>query len=207
MPLYKKWDIGQAGTGAIWLVNEDEQFFRDETGLSPDIRNDKRRVEHLASRFLLRHLQHDFPLAAILADEHKKPYLADGSFQLSISHSWPYIAVAIDRSVRMGIDIQTWHPRIGDIKNKFLSQREQAMCEDNLNLFTHAWCAKESVYKWNGKKGVDFIRHLPIESLQQNENEIDITIQFSIPETPVPVKLHNFYTTDFACSYVVGSAE
>lgn len=27
---------------------------------------------------------------------------------------------------------------------------------------TAAWSAKEAAYKWNGRRGVDFIEHLPI---------------------------------------------
>ncbi len=205
MPLHSKWDIGTHGEAAIWKVTEDESYFRAQTQLSSGINSDRRRIEHLASRFLLQHLKPDIPLHSLSIDEHRKPYLPGGRYFFSVSHSWPFIAVAVDTSRQMGIDIQTWHPKIENIKNKFLSEYEQSFCQNDPKLLTHAWCAKESVYKWNGKKGVDFIKHLPIRSFSRLEDQLDIKIDFSIPEKPIPVLVHNFGNQDFACSYVVGT--
>ena len=60
---------------AIWKIDEPETFFTERTGISSDIKSEKRRMEHLAGRFLLKHLKEDFPLFNIKPDEHDKRYL------------------------------------------------------------------------------------------------------------------------------------
>src|SRR4051812_28422574 len=106
MPLFKEWNVGDDGRAAIWKVEEPEAFFTERTGLTSDIKNDKRRVEYLAGRYLLRHLEAEFPLHEIKKDEHEKPRVADDAHYFSISHSRPYIAVVVDPVSEAGIDIQ-----------------------------------------------------------------------------------------------------
>src|SRR5271156_3599313 len=151
MPLLKEWNIGPYGLAAIWKTEEPESFFREATGIDTDIKNDKRRIEHLAGRYLLRHLEEDFPIHGIKKDIHDKPRIDNDEFRFSISHSWPYIAAVINPFAEAGIDIQTWNPRIQDIQHKFLSADEQEMFQNDTKLLTLAWCAKEAAYKWNGK--------------------------------------------------------
>ena len=202
MPLLKQWNIGTSGTAAIWQVEEPELFFAEHTGLSPDIKNDRRRTEHLASRFLLRHIMPQFPLHLITKDYTNKPYLSNQLCFFSISHSWPYIAVIIDTLHETGIDIQTYHPRITEIRHKFLSPTEQLLTGNDPQLITLAWCAKESVYKWYGNRKVDFIAHLPITSLDLYTPKMNMYINFNINELSSKILLHNIITTDFACSYI-----
>ena len=168
MPLLSEWNIGDHAIAAIWKIEEPEEFFQQRTGLHSDIKNDRRRTEHLAGRFLLTHLRQDFPLVHIRKDEHDKPRLPQGHLYFSISHSWPYIAAVIDPRQEAGIDIQTWHPRISLMKHKFLSAMEQAMFPED-RLMVTAWSAKEAVYKWHGRRGIEFIEQIPIELHENNE--------------------------------------
>src|ERR1035437_1747349 len=108
MPLYKEWNVGDDGVAAIWKIEEPESFFKERTGLESGIKNEKRRIEYLAGRFLLKHLEEEFPLHTIQKDEHDKPRIDNNHFFFSISHSWPYIAVVVDPLSEAGIDIQTW---------------------------------------------------------------------------------------------------
>lgn len=202
MPLLKEWNIGDYGRGAIWKVEEDEAFFAGKTGIVSDIKNDKRRIEYLAGRYLLQFVEAEFPLHAINKDEHDKPRIPENQFHFSISHSWPYIAVAVDPVDEAGIDIQTWHPRITDIKDKYLSADEQeTMCQDP-KYFLLAWCAKEAVYKWHGRRGIDFKIQLPIAYFSTS---LDINIYVHLSEMPEMVFTKNFIEDDFACSYVEGA--
>jgi phosphopantetheinyl transferase len=203
MPLYREWEIGDHGLAAIWKVEEPESFFQERTGIISDMKNERRRTEHLAGRFLLKHLVADFPLHNISKDEHDKPHLADNEYFFSISHSWPYIAAVIDPYAPAGIDIQTWHPRIGIIQHKFLSAEEQLIFDNDPKLLTLAWCAKEAVYKWNGKRGVDFIEHLPIDFFNESTGIYDMIIYFKSSVMPKMVFIENVIDVDFACSYVI----
>lgn len=199
MPLLSEWDIGATGRGAIWKIEEPESFFTAHTGLTPDIKNEKRRIEHMAARYLLTHVEAEFPIHSIRKDQHDKPRIPENEFHFSISHSWPYIAVAVDTEEEAGIDIQTWHPRIENIKDKFLSPDEQeTMCHDP-KYYTLAWCAKEAVYKWNGRRGIDFKEHLPITYFSTSQ---EINIYIKLNKIPQMVFTKNFITPDFACSYV-----
>lgn len=204
MPLFKEWNIGDHGLAAIWKIEEPEGFFAGPTGLSPDIKNEKRRMEHLAGRWLLQFLKEDFPLHHIARDAHDKPRLANNEYYFSISHSWPYVAAVVDDSREAGIDIQTWHPRIQQIQHKFLSDKEQQIFQNDSRLIILAWCAKEAAYKWNGRRGVDFIEHLPIVKFDNKPDEINIDINLNVPDLHKKLFISNVLSDDFACSYISG---
>jgi phosphopantetheinyl transferase len=200
MPLYKEWDSDAYSLAAIWKIEEPESFFIDGTGIDiPDIRNNKRRIERLAGRFLLKYLEQDFPLHHIMPDEHDKPRIDGDRFYFSISHSWPYVAAVVSPYVEAGIDIQCWHPRVEQIQHKFLSPAEQQMVGADSKMITLAWSAKEAVYKWQGRRGVEFIDHLPIQSIQ--DKNINIFSHLTTPKRAVSVK--GFLEDDFSCAYVI----
>lgn len=203
MSLYREWSVGDS-LAAIWKIEEPEAFFAERTGLVlPDIANEKRRIEHLTGRFLLKHLKEDFPLLHITRDEHDKPRVPD--YHFSISHSWPYVAAIINPTQDTGIDIQTWHPRIDILQKKFLSPDEQALFRNDNHLLTIAWCAKEAAYKWQGRRGVEFIDHLPIIHFSNTTPEQDIKIDCKLSTPSATVHLKSFTTDAFACSYVTGA--
>lgn len=199
MPLLKQWNPGSHARAAIWKVEEPESFFTEQTGITSNINNEKRRTEHIAGRFLLKHLQDDFPILDIVKDAHGKPYLERNEWYFSISHSWPYIAVVIDPVYETGIDIQTWNDKIERIKHKYLSEEEQEMLLHDPKYFTLAWCAKECAYKWHGKEGLEFIEELPIAWFSAN---LDINIYFQLNKMPQMIFLKSFMNDDFACCYV-----
>lgn len=202
MPLYREWSSDPYSLAAIWKIEEPESFFTERTGVASDIKSEKRRMEFLAGRFLLKHLKEDFPLLNIRRDEHDKPRIDNNHYYFSISHSWPYVAVLISPYVEAGIDIQCWHPRMEKLQDKFLSKTEQVFFRNDSRLITSAWSAKEAVYKWQGRRGVEFIEHLPVQSFIQNDQNIDIEIfaQLTVPKRLIKVK--SFLEADFNCAYV-----
>ena len=201
MPLFRQWKIDADAVAAIWKVEEPTSFFEQKTGLASTINNEKRRTEHLAGRFLLRLLQPDFPIHLIAKDEQEKPRIPGDAFHFSISHSWPWVAVVIDRAKPAGIDIQTWHPRITDIQHKYLSAEEQLLVGDDDKRITLAWCAKESAYKWNGIRGVEFIEELPIQLFTHTENPY-IEIYFNSNKIEQLIVIKSILLTEFACCYI-----
>jgi phosphopantetheinyl transferase len=203
MPLLQEWRVGETGLAAIWRADEPEEFFYGKTGIDTAIGNNKKRLEHLAGRYLLRYLQHDFPLQTIKRDEHNKPHLPDREYYFSISHSWPYIAAVVDARQDTGIDIQVWSPRIMDIKTKFLTDAELKWCHNQHEMVTLAWCSKEAIYKWHGRKGVSFKNHLPISSIKQSDEGYDVVIEFQLAPVPHTVLLKGIIDADFACVWVL----
>lgn len=175
MPIYKEWSELQHKI-VIWKITEPESFFANELDLFPAINNEKRRLEFFVGRFLLRYLVPEFPLSSIVPDENDKPGVPECKWRFSISHSYPYVAVSVNDEIECGIDLQVWRPNMLRLQHKFLSKNEQDMFQNDEQLLTLAWCAKEAAYKWNGKRGVDFIKQLPISKFDREKNKIEILI-------------------------------
>jgi phosphopantetheinyl transferase len=203
MPLLKEWTIPPHGLAAIWKIEEPESFFAEKTGITTDIKSEHRRMEHVASRFLLQHLEEDFPLHNIKKDEHNKPRIDNNEHYFSLSHSFPYVAAIVDSRQEAGIDIQTWHPGIDKIKNKFLSADEQDLLGPDSRALTVAWSVKEALYKWIGRKGIDFKRDLPIENFSGLKEKSEMIIYYKLSKVPQMIFIESIITTDFTCSYVI----
>jgi len=203
MPLYREWSSDPYSLAAIWEIKEPERFFIEKTGITSDIKNEKKRLEHLSGRFLLKHLEKDFPLVNIKSDEHDKPRLSHNPFYFSISHSFPYVAAVISPQVECGIDIQVWHPRMERLQGKFLSEREQHFFQNQPELITAAWCAKEAVYKWQGRRGVEFIEHLPIIDVKKSSYELNIIFDLNSLGLTNKIIVKSFTEKDFALSIVM----
>lgn len=202
MPLYREWSSDPYSLAAIWEIKEPEPFFAERTGLTIDIKNEKRRLEHLAGRFLLKHLESDFPLLNIRPDEHDKPRIENNRFYFSISHSFPFVAVVVSPYVECGIDIQVWHHRMEALQHKFLSLEEQWFFDNDPQLITTAWCAKEAAYKWQGRRGVEFIDHLPIVAVEKDY--IDIILKLT--KGHLKIRTQTIIDQLFTCSFVVNDA-
>lgn len=200
MPIYKQWQNGETARAAIWKIEEPEDFFEGKTGLSSDRKSEIRRLEHLAARFLLREVYPAFPLDKIEKSPLGKPFLPDTALFFSISHSFPYVAVAIDTEKEIGIDIQMIQPKILRLQNKFLSPAEQSLCADQPDRITLAWAAKEAAFKWYGKGAVDFIRHMPITAMDIHAGQGELSMLFSREQPQVGIKLYGSMENDFAWS-------
>jgi len=203
MPLLKQWTIKTHSRGVIWKMDEPESFFVEHTGITTDIKNDKRRLEHIAGRFLLKYIESDFPLADIYVDGHGKPRLKNSKYLFSISHSYPYVAAVVSPYQEAGIDIQVPTPQIQKIKHKFLSASEDLFTLDD-DLLTMAWTSKEAVYKWFGRKGIDFIQHMPIVTAHPNGTKFSMDISLKPLEEPYIVCIEGIKNKHFFCAYVVG---
>lgn len=207
MPLHKEWSNADYSLAAIWKIEEPEDFFKAHTALDTDIKSEKRRLEFLAGRFLLKHLEEDFPLMNIKPDEHDKPRIDNNEYYFSISHSWPYVAAVISPHNEVGIDIQAWHPRMEVLQHKFLSADEQKLTNNDTKLITLAWCAKEAAYKWQGRRGVEFIDHMPIAYFQEKNSLFNINIYLELTKPTRMLSLEGFTDKGFGCVYVTDSQE
>lgn len=199
MPLLKEWTKDTFDKYAIWKIEESESFFAEKTGLNPQISSERKKLEHLAGRFLLKHLEPQFPLDLIQKDDHDKPRLPKNELRFSISHSFPYVAVTLSPHKECGIDIQIWHPRMLSLQKKFLSVEEQDFFANDPKLVTLAWCIKEAAYKWQGMRGVEFIEHMPIHSFDELTNEAEINMILCNQK----IKTSGIISENFAFSHVI----
>ena len=183
MPLVYQQNINEATRMAVWHITEDEDFFLRNTNVPNLITHPHKRLQHLAGRLLLTELFEDFPLKLILVAETKKPFLANEAFHFSISHSGEYAAAIVSKRNRVGVDIEVSKEKIEKLKNKFLSEKEQAMLmqlattadvqypRSNTQMLTLAWSIKETLFKWYADSGIDFKEHLHIEKVSAAGNE------------------------------------
>lgn len=182
MPLFFQQHINGSARLAVWRIAEDESFFRETVSVDTAVAHPHKRLQHLAGRYLLRRLYPEFPVEGILIADSRKPYLADGSFQFSISHCGVFAAAVVASGVRVGIDVEEATPRIRRIVPKFLHPSEREWMEsvagggyrpdappDDWKPFvlpTLLWSVKEAVFKWHGDGGVDFSEHILIRPFE-----------------------------------------
>lgn len=199
MPIYK--ELHKAGARVmIWKIEEPEAFFREHTGLQSDKKTELRRLEYLAGRFLLRQAIPGLHLDEIEVSPLGKPFARDRSTHFSISHSFPFIGVAVDESKEVGIDVQTLQEKILRLQHKFLSAEEQALCEQQTGKITLAWAAKEAAFKRYGLGAVDFIRHMPIREMQVNGGDALLKMEFAREQPVFTLELCGGIEPDFAWS-------
>lgn len=200
MPIFKSFIISEHARAAIWKIEEAESFFIAATGLTSDKKNEVKRKEHLAGRFLLKHLMPEFELENINISPLGKPYLLENPLHFSISHSFPYIGAAINFEKEIGIDVQTIQDRIHRIQHKFLSEKEQLLCKNETGRITLAWTAKEAAFKYYGLGAVDFIEHMPITDMTFQEKKASLKMAFSKENDIFNIDLTGAIENDFAWS-------
>lgn len=169
MPLIHRRAIQNDAVIGIWEVTETEQELlklypanAEELSRLQSFLHPFRRSQFLASRLLLHTLA---PNVKIIYDANGKPFPDDKKIHLSLSHSGKLIAMMID-SRSCGIDIETIRPKIEKIASKFLSDEELAACTDPVAQRMHVyWCAKEAIYKVEGRKNVSLKSDIFVENV------------------------------------------
>jgi phosphopantetheinyl transferase len=150
----------------IWKITEDEDELyellksEEEKSIFSPLNSGKKRKEFLGVRVALeallgREIQ-------IAYTKEGKPYLLDGSFQISISHSREWIAVMIHPVFEVGIDIEVQKQTVLRVYKKFLHEEEiryfanETEEEKRRIYFQLIWGAKEALFKIIGGDSVDF---------------------------------------------------
>lgn len=96
-----------------------------------------------------------------------EPYLESCSnTNISISHTADFLALSFSMKKRCGVDIELISRRTKHLSRRFASSTEveiaQNIFPDNPSLLI--WCAKEAMYKFLGREGVDFLKELEVTS-------------------------------------------
>lgn len=162
------------GVLAVWKIEETEQELLDLFPLPSRLRHAAeaarfasaaRRLEWLSARALLLALLGEDKPVAYRPDG--KPCLADGSWQVSISHTAGYAAVLLDKERAVGIDIERYASRVRRVARRFMRPDERALpyCGDDVWGMLLHWSGKESVYKCMEHPHPDLrlLRVLPFE--------------------------------------------
>jgi 4'-phosphopantetheinyl transferase len=179
MPLYLQKQFGEDTFLAIWNISEHkdeliqliDEHVHDEHSVSR-----KDNLHWLASRALISHLFSGHVIE-IIKDEFNKPSLTVNGkpYFISITHSYQYAAVIVSKTRTVAIDMEKMDERIQRVKYKFTRNDEFIYLKQDpeSEMLTVIWSAKETLYKFYGKKELDFKLHLKIESfIYQHDFEL-----------------------------------
>lgn len=208
MPLFYQQDINESTRLGVWKIEEPEQFFLDIVPLQRAITHPQKRLQHLAGRFLLKHLFDDFPYREIQIASTRKPFLPDEQFHFSISHCGNYAAAIASRTQRVGIDIEIPTEKVFRILHKFLHKDELmafklassqvVLLDEQMGDFeleeadptlpTLLWSIKESMFKWWGWGEVDFSEAMRLNAFELQSEGI-LSAMFTKNEIEIPLRI------------------
>ncbi len=126
-----------------------------------------RQLELLAVRNVLKVLGGKY--VKLGYDEFRKPYLLESEGHISISHSKKKVAVFYHKDKQVGLDLEHISPKLMRVREKFCHEKETAFCQENLTYLCLVWSAKESLYKFYGKKELEFKEEMLIEKFQLSQ--------------------------------------
>jgi phosphopantetheinyl transferase len=193
---------------AFWKITETEetllQMYNPEAQELAFIQQlpAQRKMHYLASRLLAKTC---YPEQSIIKDEFGKPTFDDNSVHFSWSHSGQFAAAIFNEKESTGIDVETIEPKILRIEDKFCNNTDKS----HLHRSRHQeslliiWGAKESMYKWYGKKEVDFKKHMTVGPFEMGESgrfsasfhkpdlQQDFIMEYAIFEEHVAVWINN----------------
>lgn len=114
-----------------------------------------------------------------------KPYLADNSASVSISHTRGYVSVIIGEvGKEVGIDIEQYSERVHKVAHKYMRADEiisSYQGTDTWSLLLH-WSAKEVMFKCMNTPEVDFREHLHVFPFTISETGIFSAEEYRTPE-------------------------
>lgn len=159
----------------LWKIEEDVDFFlkylhlkKDDLEVCSNATHPIKQLEWLASRtcvkYTVEQLEHNFQ--GIEKDEFNNPYLSKIKGFVSLSHTSNYAVAVVSLEEEVGIDIEKISNKLSRVAHKFLSEPERSHAGNDLLKMCIYWCAKESLYKWYGKKNLSFKDNIYIEPFE-----------------------------------------
>lgn len=160
----------------VWKIEEPIAFFETfpVSWSTPSIENPIKKLESIAARYCLHQLSTEFDSLILVQNDRNRPFFEDSDWQISLTHSYPYVAAACSRQNRIGIDLEKPGRNIEKIAPRFLSATELMKWKNTSNLLTLAWSAKESIYKAVGKPGLSFQKEIEMADFDQNPSQAQL---------------------------------
>lgn len=171
MPIEYIKSLPDGSSLALWRIAEDERQLLNHLQLSDRefdelqaIRSEQGRVRSLAGRKALNCLFEE-DVSECMKDEHGKPFVLGYEGYVSLSHSFDFAIAMAHPEFPVGVDIEIVQPKIRRIQGKFLRPSEIGFidAQHDIHMLYACWCAKEAVFKWQGKKGISLKQHIEIQ--------------------------------------------
>ena len=161
MSIHKLYHLDMHTAYLIWYIEEkEEEFIRILNPNEPflSIQHTVKRLEFLASRIAYQQLCKEMalPYNPLLKDNIGKPYIANSTACISISHCYPFAVVAISMHSPIGIDIQIPNDKLRIVQEKYLNASELQAVNQDMDKLCLYWCAKEAIYKAEHRETLSF---------------------------------------------------
>lgn len=130
---------------------------QDEKERCNSFRHPNRQMEFVATRILRNKI---FGPKKIQYNQYGAPFIKNEGY-ISISHSRGLVGIALNRSYKIGLDLESYRSNILELYPKFLSIEEALEFDTKSRLeMTKVWSAKEALYKLAGRKKIHFSKEL-----------------------------------------------
>jgi 4'-phosphopantetheinyl transferase len=174
MPL-EIFETGDKRAWALWRITESEEeltgYLSSPEIIPENIRNKSKRIEWIAGRLITQTLLENFgfDFVGMRKDEFGKPFLNNIDFNVSLSHSFPFVGVIIDKNTIVGIDLEQPKDKLLRVAPRVLSEAE--MIDAGKDVVKHCiyWCSKEALIKIHGKKDLTLAKNLLIDPFEVRE--------------------------------------
>ncbi len=206
MPIFQQHQVDTV-RWAVWQISENEAqlrllfpFSQIEEAQLRQFTAPHRRLEWLAVRALLYTLSGKY--LKIDYNDNGKPYIADGSYHISISHTKGYAAVILSPDSEVGIDIEQYGRRVEKVTSHYLREDERPTAYEGdqvWSLLLH-WSAKETIYKCLNLLEVDLIKHLRIYPFQVQKEGVFRAAEYRTPQQH-KYDIHYRLHPDFVLTY------
>lgn len=172
MPLLFSKMINPYSAYAVWKITETEQQLIALSHVDPPQMQINKRSEWMVSRILIKYLSDMFELSFKGMDNlpSGKPILKGQRAEISITHSFPIAATMINLRKPCGIDLELERSKMQRVQHKFLHESE-LQYQDQLDMLSKIWSAKEVVFKVHGEKNLSFKDEISIQ-FENNEKAI-----------------------------------
>ena len=170
---------------SLWEISEAASFYAEKISYQPEAKNDEKRLQQFAARFLLELMSPNFPFDQVVKNNAGKPGLSSGEINFSLSHCNGYAASILCKSKHVGIDAEIVNKRVLKIERKFLNAEELEMLSvfnesDRIKFATLFWSIKETIFKWWGRGNIDFSEHILIQhAIPKSNGKIEVKFLFA----------------------------
>ena len=166
MPL-EKLVVELGRTWALWRIEEAEETLAEIVPfekISDTLTSPQKRLEWIAGRVLVKEVMEamDLNFQGIVKDEFGKPFPEGYDYHLTLSHSFPFVAVLLDKHESVGIDLEQPKEKLLRIASRIHSADELNDAGSDIVKHCIYWCAKETLVKIYGKKDLIFQENMKI---------------------------------------------
>jgi phosphopantetheinyl transferase len=165
--LYSKEYITESTLLGIWKIEEKREELlsmlqRHEWVQNiHSIKSKSRVLEILATRVLFKELLGEEK--EIHYSSSGKPFLTDGSYHISVSHTKGYVGIVLNEKKFVGLDLEQISKKIYKVRERLISPYEYIDKNNELiHLLLH-WSAKEAMIKFLDINGINIRRHLFVD--------------------------------------------